>query len=445
MPVRTPPPSLRRLKDVFADLVDHRVGIIQYVSENPKEPGAPDFFRFVARASDTLAFCPQANFDVSSAASGTREMALAKTIGEAVERYCAAVYERSELPLASAAEAGFPCVGPEEWALFAPHQFGEPGFIFRPWTPETPVRWVEGRDLATGEAVWVPACFVYVPYTFSREEGELPIAQPISTGLACHCSFEEAAAGGLCEVIERDAFTITWQARMARARVRLASLGPENRDLVRRLEAAGYRVDVMDATADSGVPAILASLRGTSPSALPVVFAASAALDPEEAVRKALEELAHTERYMWQIRNTVPEVAFQPGHRNVVDQVSHLRFWMDPARLELAAWVWSSEKEIDFADLPSPATGSPGRDLGVLVERIGATGHRALAVDVTTPDVAAAGLSVLSTLVPGYHPLHMGHLVRALGGRRLWQLPRRLGFPGIDPATGDNPFPHPFP
>ena len=77
--------------------------------------------------------------------------------------------------------------------------------------------------------------------------------------------------------------------------------------------------------------------------------------------------------------------------------------------------------------------------------RIAATGHRPLLCELTTPDVAELGLTVVRAVVPGYHPLVCGHRHRALGGRRLWEVPQRLGHPGISAQRNDNPLPHPYP
>ena len=439
------PASLRRIQDVAADLLDVRVGIIQYIFEQPKEAGAPDFFRYVAQASNTRAFCPQANFAVASAAAGRRDTAIAKTLGEAIERYCAAIFHPHDFPLVAYREADFSCVHPHDFALYLPEQYKQHGFIFQPFAEDTLVRWAPVVDLGSAETVCVPACFVYVPYTFSRRAGEVPIAQPISTGLACHCSLAEAALGGICEVIERDAFTITWQARLARPHIRLESLSDANQDLVRRLERSGYRVTLLDATNDSGVPTIMGVMRNPLPNALPLVFAAAASLDPEEAVRKSLEELAHTERYMWQIKATVPAVPYQPGHRNIVDQVSHLSFWTNHDHAAYAEFIFSSTQAIDFQDIPNHATGDPRLDLDRLVTMVQRTGHRVLLADVTSPDVDQLGLKVVRAIIPGYHPLFMGYIVRALGGTRLWEVPQKLGYSEISRENGDNALPHPFP
>ena len=79
-------------------------------------------------------------------------------------------------------------------------------------------------------------------------------------------------------------------------------------------------------------------------------------------------------------------------------------------------------------------------DATAVSTRIAATGHRPLLCELTTPDVAELGLAVVRAVVPGYHPLVSGHRYRALGGRRLREVPRRLGY-----RAGDNPLPHPYP
>jgi ribosomal protein S12 methylthiotransferase accessory factor len=55
------------------------------------------------------------------------------------------------------------------------------------------------------------------------------------------------------------------------------------------------------------------------------------------------------------------------------------------------------------------------------------------------------GLKVVRAVIPGYHPLVMGHRLRALGGKRLWTIPQKLGFKGITTEIGDNPYAHPYP
>ena len=438
--------SMKRLADLAPYLVDYRVGLIQYVMELPPHAGTPSFFHFFSNAGNTKAFSAFENFNNAGGASTSREVALAKALGEAVERYSSAIYDVEELPLFSYEEAPFPCVSPSEFALYSAEQYEQPGFLWVPFEEGTPVRWIEALDPLAGAFIHVPACMVYMPYYFHKGSGEAPIGQPISTGMACHCSPAEAAISGACEVIERDALMITWQALLDPPHISVETLSDENYDLVQRFERVGSRVALLDITMDVGVPTVLSVLQSPGEEMPALVFAASTALSSETAIRKSLEELAHTRRYCHTIKEWMPRlVPNPPSHDNVVDQMSHLNFWTDHNNAPLADFILASKTRIDFEDMVNLETGDPRRDLEVLSQKVRSVGHRLLVIDMTTPDVGDLGLSVVRALIPGFHPLFMSYRNRSLGGTRLWEVPQRLGYAGITPETGDNPSPHMYP
>ena len=363
-----------------------------------------------------------------------------------MERCCAALYEVTELPLTSRENAPFPCVPPDAFALYSPSQYKAPGMIFVPFDDATPVRWVPAADPLTGEERYVPAAMVYVPYYYYVQTGEAPIVQPISTGLACHCTPAEAALNGLCEVVERDAFMITWQARMSRPQIAVESLSDANYDLVRRFERTGASVTLLDITLDAGIPSVLSVLRNPSPNAPAFVFASAAALAPRMPYGRASRSWRSTRRYMQQITTTMPRLpVIPPGHENVIDQQTHLNFWCDHSNSPLADFIFASRRHVDFNDIEDLSTGDPTRDLEVACRHLCDAGGQVLVADLTTPDVAELGLSVVRAIIPGYHPLMMGFATRALGGSRLWEVPQKLGYQGISLDSGDNPAPHPFP
>lgn len=432
-----------RLAGLVTDLIDDEVGIVRLVEAAPRQAGSPSFFHYWALAADTRAFVEQHNFARTGGAADDPDRALAKALGEAVERYCAAIYAQDELPLRTADEAEFPVVDPASFALNSAAQYAEQDFWFVPFDRETPVRWTPAVDALSDETVFVPAAMVYIPYYFRPEQGEPRIAQPISTGLACHASFHDAAAAALAEVVERDAFTIVWQAQIAPPRIAVDTLPLGLRRLHGRFGSAGFDVTLFDITLDR-VPTVLAVSRHGSSECPAVVVAASASLDPARAARSALEELAHTGQFCHAIVRELPRLDPDAG-RTVVDQESHLNYWCDQANARGIEFLFASDAELAFDELEDAGTGSAAGDLRELSMRIAATGHRPLLRELTTPDVAELGLAVVRAVVPGYHPLVCGHRHRALGGRRLWEVPQRLGHPGISPQHGDNPLPHPYP
>jgi len=443
--IGTRKPSFHRLANIADALVDEHVGIVKYVKEFRRESGMPDFFCYYAKACNTLAFTKNKNFSNTGGASVYRELAVAKAIGEAVERYCSAIYDREELPLTSYHDASFPCVPPEDFALYSVEQYRRPDFPYVPFTHSTPARWTPAKDLSNNETCFLPAAMVYMPYWYDERNGEPPIAQPISSGLACHCSFEEAAISGICEVIERDAFMITWQAALARPFIALDTLSPANQDLVSRFERTGNSIYLFHLAMDHDVPAVLAVARCHAEDGPALCFAASADLDPEDAVRKSLEELAHTRRLAQSLKSSEPSIVVEADFEAVSHQDAHLRFYGDQAHSPFANFLFASEKHVAFQDIPSPFKGEPNIDLHILIDQIRSVNHQVLLADLTTSDVGDLGLSVVRAVIPGFHPLQMGYATRALGGKRLWEVPQRLGYPGVTSEGGDNPAPHPYP
>lgn len=437
--------STQRLLQAVPYLVDDTVGIIRRVEEVPREAGAPRFFHFYAEACNTGAFSQQSNFATSGGASERREIAMAKAIGEAIERYCSALFQVDELPLTSFSAAPFLCTPPDDFALYTRQQHASPGFPYVPFEKTTPVRWTPAADPLAHETWYVPAAMVFIPYFYDSECGERPIVQPISTGLACHCNRAEAALSAICEVIERDAFTIAWQARLGMPHIRIETLSEHNQDLVMRFEQTGSSVTLLNLTMDHGIPTIQAVLRSSASDAPALVFAAASALDPETAMRKSLEELAHTRRLAHKLRLNRPPLGPTPTYDNITDHLNHVHFYCDQTNAKLADFVLSSSHRIEFEQISNLSTGDPQRDLEILVKRVCALGHKVLVADITTPDVGELGLTVVRAIIPGFHPLFMGHRLRALAGSRLWEVPQKLGYEGISSEAGDNPIPHPYP
>ncbi|SPF36843.1 YcaO-like family [Candidatus Sulfopaludibacter sp. SbA4] len=374
-------------------------------------------------------------------------MAIAKAMGEAVERYCSAIYDPHAFRLAAWRDLSVPAVHPDLLEAYRTDQFDWPEFLWHPFTIETPVHWTRGVSLLTGREILLPAAAVYVPYHFHGATRSAFVMQPISTGLACGASFDEAALSGLCEVLERDAFTITWQSRLSRTRLAPETLPPSAKDLIARFNAVGIDVKLMDMTTDTGVPSILCV--GVCDAATSPAVAVAAATDasPERALVKALDELAHTRKYAKHLMRYTPEVPVQveEGHPMVKDQREHLRFYCPQSAKAFARFAWASPETVPFDNLADLSAGDASEQLREVVHNTASAGMEPIVVDLTTPDIAPLGLHVVRVVVPGAHPLYMGHGSRALGVSRLYDVPPRLGYRGLAAGGMDNPYPHPFP
>src|ERR1700751_4524478 len=207
-----PEAKFKPLADVLDLLADPKVGVIPFVCEQHREAGAPEYFYFAAQACRTDAFGPFRNFRSTGGAALDRGTALASAVGAAIERYFCSIVDLNEYPICAAKNAEFTCADPASFALYGESQYRSSDFLFVPFNDDTPVRWVPAIDLKNGEETWLPAAMVFVPYNYFRNEGDHPIFQPNSTGLSCHMTYAQAAIGAICEAVERDSFSIAWQA-----------------------------------------------------------------------------------------------------------------------------------------------------------------------------------------------------------------------------------------
>ncbi len=435
------------LASAMDQLIDPHVGIVRRVRQIRRAPGAPNFFHFAAEPCNTAAFTRQRASAITGAAAADRARAVFKAVGEAVERYCSAIYDVDELPLSTAATAAFPCVEPSEFALFSAAQYDSPGFPWVPFTRETPLRWTPATDVRSDEIWNLPAALVFMPYPYHQGTGDSPIVQPTSAGVAWHSSPEGAALAGAYEVVERDALAIAWQARLSPPQIRLETLDDECYDLAQRFEEARSSLYLLDLTMGHGIPTVIAAVRNRQPERPALVLAAAASLDPGEAARDALEKLAHQCHRVQQLWSRSPPAPAVSGDEfdDVVDQHDHLRLHSDHANAHLAEFLFSSSRRVELEGVRDLPTGDHGSDLRLVADKVGAVGHRLLVADLTSADVRELGLSVARVVIPGFHPLFSGHRIRALGGRRLWEVPQRLGYQALDPTQGDNPAPHPSP
>ena len=427
--------------DAWPDLVDSRTGIIREVAELRIDDDDPPFVHYLSTSSNTEAFGLLPNFGNNGGVGTNARTALAKALGEAVERYCSAFFDVDDLLWSSFSALTRPAVAPDSFALYSDQQYRSPGFPWRRFDPDAPVAWTLGRSLVSGEDVLIPAAFVHVPFHYRSDRPDTPITQPISTGLACGSGFRSAALSALCEVVERDAFTLMWQAGLTRARIRPATLPPSVQDLVDRYRAVELTVHLVDLTTDVGCPTVMSIAEGDADSSPALAVANASHPDPVVAARKSLEELAHTRKFAAQVMDYLPALPVDVvgGHPEVDGQRRPPALLLRSTEQGFAAFAFSGPESVDLEEI-----GTVADDLDSLVAAVAATGEEVVAVDLTTPDVAEIGLSVVRVVVPGFHPLQMGHGNRCLGGRRLAAYPSSVGGARFE-LPQDNPYPHPFP
>lgn len=414
---RTPVERSLRLLD---SLVSPYVGVVRDVEEVVAEPADLPLPNLCCETG----WLGPPQYGAGSGRS--REAARAAAIGEAVERYSACLSDDLPCVVATARELGSDGVEPDRFALHSAAQHAEPGFPYAPFNEETPVAWIDAWSLPDGRAVKVPGQLVYLRWQL--RPGERRVAVATSSGLACHATAEEALLRGLFEVLERDAFMLTWRARLSWPRLAWepdSKLGWFERRVIR---PTGLATAALDLSEVWKIPCVLAMARSHAAGEAPFGVGAAAAPTVEEATEKALDEAVRVRSWASVLRSLDPSGDGLPPVHEIASFEQHIQHYAYEQNAGAADFVDASPERREAGDVRPLADDTPTDQLLELCGRLADRGFVPYAVDVTSLDVREAGLRVMKVLVPELCALDVEQGAQYLGSARLREEPARLGF-----------------
>src|SRR5579872_1634021 len=270
-------------------LISTRTGVINRVEFVLTSASAPRIYWARAIPASTIEMTEVPALNAGNATSYDPERAAMKAIGESIERYCAAFYDRSQFVVASFEDLDDAATDPAQFALYTPDQYQPTARRFTPFTSKTKISWVCGYSLSSGKPTYVPAQFVYVPYRCCSEERSL--SEHISTGLASSTSAAVALQRSILEIIERDAFMIWWQNCLPSLRINLTN---QTDEIIVSLLAAGktmaFTCDAFFLPSDFRVAVVLVVFRAQDGRVPMSVVGLGTDFDANTALKLALEE-----------------------------------------------------------------------------------------------------------------------------------------------------------
>lgn len=418
-------------------LVDPLSGVFRFLNVARMETRGIPLFSASARLGDTRALGRSWSYETSGGVGMEASQASARALGEGLERYCASMPGGRPQEPRAWKEVGEAALSPARFSFFSREQYEEAGFPYTAPTADTPLRWSRALALPQRREVLVPSALVCLPYEPALPEP--PLVPAHSHGLACGPSLDAAIMAGLCELVERDAFTLFWQQQRPRPRLcGLEGARGRLRGLFDETRARGWRLCIYDLRRESPMPVFLVTASPTSHgegSAWPCFWVGAAASpDPEHALERAFLELFQNHRHLAALpqRPSPGGGSAEPSTFDDVDSFeAHALFYnRHPRLLERLSFLHEGDR-VDLRDLGSPARGDRGDEVSSWSECLQEHGFTVLACDLTTRDVRSAGLHVVRVVVPEMVRLHSEHALPFLGSPRL--------------EGARNPYPHPFP
>jgi ribosomal protein S12 methylthiotransferase accessory factor len=365
----------------------------------------------------------------------TREDSELRAIAEAVERYSASVYTDDQFVVATANELAGECLDFDSIPRCSTAELDNDRCpLIRP-DKHLPIRWVKSISLAERKMRFVPAVMVY-----SRLMNLMPGERfwfPISTGCSAHFGLNDAIVSGICEVIERDAISLTWLRELRHPRVIIDCDLEELRpywNLYHRSSSA-VEFEFYDATTDVGVPTIYGLRIAACSDSARTLVGCSTNLMAVPAIQKVFCDLVSLGTQLLENPKYPEQIA------DFKDLMHGAAYMADSRRESAFDFLRNNGKRVGLSSLLS-AREQPG-DLETLVERLRIRGMMPYVVDLTTDEANTVGMKVVRVIIPQLQPLSFHYLARYLGHARLFH----EGIPGIEvdnKGRGFNVLPQPF-
>jgi ribosomal protein S12 methylthiotransferase accessory factor len=374
--------------------------------------GIPTFSAVVPKSRDLLS--------VYNGKGTTRTDAACGALMEAIERHSAIEFRPQAID-------GSIRSLKERHALLDPrHCTVQPDSEF---TASTPLAWVEGWDLMSAAPVLVPVRAA--GYLVGDDFGPPCFNVVSSNGLASGNTVEEALCHALCEVIERDAWTLAdlkahwrplWDFENRPTpgefqddathfpELDLSRASAPIKGMLRRFARAGLSVVVKDITSDLGVPSVMASAAEDGP--VPMAHLGFGAHpDRQVAVSRALSELAQSRAVDIQgvredISNPEDDVPAYMHHVKRVEKIDRGSWYY--ARTSRRVPLKPGAVHADILD-----------DIQFMLRRLRRAGlKQVVVVDLTMPGL---GIPVVRVIVPGLESWAADHSRIGLRGTAVWQ------------------------
>jgi ribosomal protein S12 methylthiotransferase accessory factor len=367
----------------------------------------------------------------------TEETAMLGAIGEALERYCAA-HPPSENEARRAAFHALTeeAIPPGEFVLYSDRQYARKNMPVWVWKPEDELLWSSTVEMETGRQVLAPAGLVYMTQVSDHPQDALVALT--SSGFAAGPDLNTAVRSAILELIERDAFVITWLGRLPAPEIDLERIGGIAGEIYGTYKRWGTEIRAFALQTDMPAMVVMAVAMDQTGEGPAVFIGLGCELRPKEALRKALFEIC-------QMHETARR-RYESGTAN------GLNSYTDVGNLEQhAAYFFRRDHlhEFDFLlaragngrqpieNFPEHSHETVEKDLRALSAGITAAGYRAFYRDMTTSDLEAYPVKVVRALVTQLQPIAFGHGYERLGGRRLYER-------GGITEDSINPCPHPL-
>ena len=357
--------------------------------------------------------------DVSSGGLGisdTDKGAIISCIAEAVERYCMSYIPKNEL-IKSYWNDIDDKYKIQDYQLYTDEQYDNNNNFFNP--KKDKIYWTKISSVDEDKQLYWPAGLIYLPFELSKN-----VAETSSTGMAAGYTIKDCILSGLLELIERDSLMINFSKRLNPPEIDIDTIEGANKEFINKIKEK-YKIKIYKLYSDIEIPTYLCFIWNEKKGKPHYGIGASANLDSDLAINKALRECLFTHYYslnIMDLRKDKPE--------DITTLYEHFLYYQGDffEKLLFKGEKINYKKEVySYDDLKNS---------------LAKEGLQVFYKELTTTDVQSTGLKVVKVIVPGLIDLNKTHIMQRLAAKRFDEVPKKLK---IKINEGLSELPHPFP
>lgn len=417
----------------------HTGNILGKLEPRVSGPDVPQFYIYAcARTSGGT----RVNVSYGFGGSDDEQTAAEHAIAEAIEHYCILHENKRIFIHGTYNELKTRALDPLELVPFTKQQLSTTKFKKFTITHNTSINWLTGHSLYENREILIPASLAYVNYS-SKKHIEPMIRMPISTGAACGPNIDFAIYRGLCEIIERDGYMISFLPEMPKKLIKIDSSEPELNKFLRKFDRYGFELYFIDTTLDSGVFSVVCLLVDRTGVGSAVCAGLGGGLDTHQAIKTSAIEAIR--RYVSNqnsfFRSNSTKLPKKYSFDWFVKQKQQT--WAAPHMIKKVEDIVKNAKRVK---LQNPKEFKNDKDcVKYLITRLNDINCKAFYIDMTIPEVERLGLKVVKVLIPKMVPLWHDERYPYLGMKRLAEIPKEFGIiPNLDLKTTELLEIHPF-
>jgi len=422
--------TLKELKKFIGkDIIEQFTKSIQFNDE-------PHFFVYETKIRSYEKYSDAFKSDnMGSGLSLNDKSAQIRALGESIERFCLSLYRKKKFKKTSFQKLKDNAVDPSEFIKFSQNQLKIDKKKLLEILRNKELCWTSIYSINKQKEMFIPAQLIYVPFN----EKEVTIQNPISTGAALGSSYSGAIYRAICEILERDAFMITYLLKKQVKKINITKL--KNKKIKTLLDYfKRYFLDtyIFDITNDFNIPTTLFLIIDKTGIGPAVSIGTKTDIDIENAILGSIEEAQKVRNWIRfnMITNSKRFKLLKNNPSEIKSLLDRGLFWAHKENIKKLNFLIKSrlEKKITITKTPKKTL----EKLKYLINILKNNNFSIYVKDLTPKNPSIAPFKAVKAIIPEAHPLYLYEDLPYLWSKRLMQNLKEKNRKKI------NTFPHPF-